>query len=748
MQPQRNNFGPRASESEMTVSRRGILKTGLLIAGCLVFPLAARPGMAQGSNLPDSEIEITDWIRIGPDGVTVLGLSQAEVGQGIHTGLPQVLADEMDADWENVRVEFVTGRDAYRTAAAHEKLQQFVGGSMSVTMFYERMRLAGAQAREAFLNAAAKRWNVPVSQCRTEKGKVHHDAGKRALSYAELITDAAKIELNPKPQLKENNQHALMSRPLAKLDTPEKVDGSAIFGTDVDVPGMLVGAMRMAPTLNGVPLKVNNRDEIKKRPGVHEVVLAKDAVIVVADSFWIAKKACDALDVEWDLVNQELNSKTIRDEVNAALGAPDSPVVIDVGDTHSVFDKASKVITQDYHSPYIVHAPLEPVNATVHVRDGEIEVWGPIQGQDFVRWTLAAIYKIPSEKVIVHTTFLGGSFGRKYVPDFVVHAAAASAAVGKPVKVIRSREDDMRHSVYRPNASGRMKGVLGPNGELLALSARIVGQSMYYQIKRDHFDDAGGWDETMVDGIYNSAYKIPNLHVECTNIEQKVPTSFMRTVGSTSSVFILESFISELADAAGRDQVAFRKDLLKHDPISLNVIDRTVQRAGWSKPAEEGIFRGFSYGLYVGRGSAFHSYAAIAAELRVLPNGRFKVERIVCGVECGKPINPNLITSMVEGSMGFALTNTFKSLITFDKGAVMQSNFTNYRLLFLREMPHVEVEIIDSERPPQGLGEITMPPVAPAIAQAIYYATKHRLRSLPLAMSVEEAKKQAAAEQQ
>lgn len=732
-----------------SMDRRGFLKTGLLVAGCLVLPVSLRTAEAQETNAGKAAsgmIEITDWIRIAPDGTTVLGLSQAEVGQGVWTGLPQVLADEMDADWSRVRVEFVTARDAYRTAAAHEKLQQFVGGSTSVTMFYQRLRIAGAQARLAFLQAAARRWGVSSNECTTQKGQVLHTASQRSLSYAELIADAAKVELEPNPPLKSNAQQNLVNHWLPKLDTPPKCNGSAVFGIDVQVPGMLNGAIRTAPTLNGKPLKVNNQDEVQKRPGVHAVVMAKDVVIVVADTFWIAKQASEALDVQWDEGDTALGSGTIDTQVKAALDAKDSTVALKLGDPLDVIGKSSRVIQADYHVPYIVHATMEPVNATVHVRQGEVEVWGPIQGQDLVRWTLGEMFKVPAEKVTVNTTFLGGSFGRKYVPDFVVHAAVASAAVGKPVKVIRTREDDLRHGFYRPNVSGRLKAALDKDGNIAALQARLAGQSLYYQIKRANFDSNGGWDETMVDGIYNAAYQLPNLQVESTNVDQKIPVSFMRSVGSTGSVFMYESFISELADAAGVEQTEYRRRMLQHDPISLNVIDRTLKRAGWTSPAAEGLFRGFAFSMYVGRADAYRSYAAVVAEVRVQANGRFKVERLVCGVDCGRPINQNLISSMVEGSMGFALTNTFKSKITFEGGAVVQGNFPDYRLLFLREMPQVEVEIIDSERPPQGLGEITMPPVAPAVAQALYGATKIRLRSLPLPGTLAEAQAYAKAQ--
>ncbi|WP_440467260.1 molybdopterin cofactor-binding domain-containing protein [Pseudomonas sp. YH-1] len=723
-----------------SMDRRSFLKTGLLVAGCLVLPVSLRTADATDSaEAKQGMVEITDWIRIGPDGTTVLGLSQAEVGQGVWTGLPQVLADEMDADWNRVRVEFVTARDAYRTAAAHEKLQQFVGGSTSVTMFYQRLRIAGAQARRAFVQAAALRWGVAPSQCTTQKGQVLHATSQRSLSYAELIADAAKIPLEPNPTLKADTQQNLVNHWLPKLDTPQKCNGSAVFGIDVQVPDMLNGSIRTAPTLGGKPVKVNNQDAIRQRPGVHAVVMAKDVVIVVAETFWIAKQACDALDVEWEESDASLNSGAIAAEVKAALDAKDSPIALKQGDPLGIIGASSRVIQAEYHVPYIVHATMEPVNATVHVREGEVEVWGPIQGQDLVRWTLGDMFKIPAEKVIVNTTFLGGSFGRKYVPDFVIHAAVASAAVGKPVKVLRTREDDLRHGFYRPNVSGRLKAALDKDGNIAALQARLAGQSLYYQIKRANFDGNGGWDETMVDGIYNAAYQLPNLQVESTNVIQNIPVSFMRSVGSTGSVFMYESFISELADAAGVEQTEFRRRMLQHDPTSLAVIDHTLKRADWTTPPADGLFRGFAFSMYVGRANAYRSYAAVVAEIRIKANGRFKVERLVCGVDCGRPINQNLISSMVEGSMGFALTNTFKSKITFEGGAVVQGNFPDYRLLFLREMPHVEVEIIDSQRPPQGLGEITMPPVAPAVAQALYQATKIRLRSLPLPGSLAEA---------
>jgi isoquinoline 1-oxidoreductase subunit beta len=717
-----------------SAGRRGFLKCGLAIAGSFVLPLSFSE-FAQAGEDGALSYEINDWVRIDASGHTVIGLSQAEVGQGVYTGLPQVLADEMDADWQKVSVTFVTGRDAYRIDAANEKPQQFVGASMSVTMFYERLRIAGAQARSAFIEAGARRFNVRSTQCTAVNGQVVHVPSGRTLSYGELVAEAAKIALPAHPRLKPESAHKLIGQPLHKLDAPAKVSGRAQFGLDVQVPGMLLGAIKMAPTLGGKPLRVSNSDAVRNMPGVVDAVLAKDALIVVANTYWQAKQACDAAQVEWDApAGGAFDSATILAERKSALQSEHAVVATRIGEPEARFNDSPIVVQSDYHTPYIVHATMEPVNATVHVRDGEVEVWGPIQGQDKVRWTMAAIFKVPAEKVIVHTTFLGGSFGRKYVPDFVVHAAVASKAVGRPVKVIRSREDDIQHGFYRPCASARMRAVLGKDGLPTALHARVVGQSLYKSIKPDYFEKAGGWDETMLDGIYDLCYGVPNLLVDSVHVPQPIPVSFMRSVGSTSSVFFLESFINELADTAGMDPLRYRRALLRHDPLSLAVLDSAAAKANWFGRSAPGLHRGMAFCLYTGRGGAFSTYVATIVELRIVDK-RVKVERVVCAVDCGRPINPMLIQEAVEGGIGFALTNTFKSEITFAKGTVVQSNFADYPLLNLSEMPKVETVIVPSDRAPQGCGEVALPPVAPAVAAALFRATGQRLRSMPLPQS-------------
>jgi isoquinoline 1-oxidoreductase beta subunit len=724
---------------KLDTGRRGFLKAALATAGSLMIPLSCV--QAAGT---DGFVEITDWVRLDADGTTIIGLSQCEVGQGTYTGMPQVLADELDADWRKVRVEFVTGRDAYRLSAAYEPPQQFVGASMSATMLFTRLRIAGAQAREALTQAGATRLGVRPTQCHTSNGRVIHSASGRSLGYGELAADAAKLRLNPSPALKTASQRTLIGKELARLDTPMKVDGSAVFGIDVKVPGMLAAAARMVPAYTGKVLGIRNEAAIRARPGVRDIVIAPtwpkpvpNTVIVIADSYWIAKQAADALELDVDAgAGAQVGSDRIMQQRLAALDAPDAVVAARSGDTQAVFSShPGKPVEASYHTPYIVHATMEPVVATVHVRGGEIEVWGPIQGQDMVRESLSRAFKIPAEKVIVHTTFLGGSFGRKYVPDFVLHAAYASKAVGKPVKLIRSREGDIQHGFYRPGVSAKFRAVLDKDGYPQAMHARVVGQSLYGVIKQEKMAAAGGWDETMVESIYDLIYGIPNLTVDAIDVKQPIPVSFLRSVGSTSSVFFLESFINELADHAGIDGYRYRRKLLAHDARALAVLDRTAQAAGWNKPAPKGTYRGIAFNVYTGRGGAFQTYVALVAEI-VVVKGEVRVRRVVCGVDAGTVINPGLVRANIEGGIGFALTNTFKSEITFAQGAAVQSNFHDYPLLTLAEMPKIEVVLVPSDRPPQGCGEVALGPVAPAVASAIFRASGQRLRSMPMARRV------------
>ena len=731
--------------------RRRLLQGAIALlsvpAGSLLIPLA-QASSAEAS--AGDATAIGDWIWIEPSGDIVIGVSQCEVGQGIYTGLPQVLADELDADWSRISVRFVTGKDAYRNDAGEMPFQQFVGASMSMNYFYERMRLAGAQARDVLLRAGAKRLGVRVSQCTASKGRIVHAASGRDVGYGEVASEAAKLPLAAHPPLKPASRHTLIGKNLTRVDTPEKVDGSAVFGIDVDLPGMLVGAMRMAPSLTGRIVSIRNEDEIRKRAGVHAIVRtsqwpssAISTVIVAGDSYWTAKQAADALDIEFDAGEaKDTHSKAIRQQQEAGLSSTKAVAAQHMGDPEKYLATPSnQVLSADYHSPYVTHATMEPMVATVDVRDGQIEAWGPFQGQDFLRAELGRAHGVSAENVIVHTTYLGGSFGRKYMPDFALHAAAASKAVGRPVKVIRSREDDTRHSYYRPGASGRLRAALGADGLPVALHARVSGQSLYGAINPQKMAAAGGWDETMVESLYDLIYRVPNLLVDAVDTPQAIPLSYLRSVGNTSSVFFLESFISELAHAAGADEYEYRRKLLAGQPLALRVLDAAAKAAQWNQAPPPGVFRAITFNVYTGRGEGFQTYVALVIELSI-ENQRVRLKRAICAADVGRVVNPGLVKANIEGGIGFALTNAFKSELTFDHGAVQQSNFHDYPLLQLADMPHVQVVLMESDRPPQGCGEVALAPTAPAVANAMFQATGRRFRAMPLPEYLDNEKSQ------
>jgi isoquinoline 1-oxidoreductase beta subunit len=729
------------------VSRRFVLTGAALTTASLLVPIAVRGGRAADS------YEITDWIVIAPSGEVTLGLSQPEVGQGSYTALPQILADELDADWERVKVRFVTGKAAYKIAFRQEPPAQKEGASMSTTALYERLRAAGAAARDVLIRAAAQTWNVDVAQCRTENGFVINARGEK-LSYGQLAAAAAKLPLNPTPPLKERSRFQLIGKPVPRLDTPAKCNGSATFGIDVVVPGMLNAAIKTARSFSGQVTAIKNEADILKMPGVRAVVqlaalaIANEdagaqhprlpnaprhnAVCVVADQFWQAQRALEALDVVFDGGTAgDLSTAKIDAMLDAALNAEHGVTALVRGQPREILqERAAAVIERRFVLPHIAHAPLEPVNATASYKDGAVEVWGPIQSVTACQEAVAHAVGCAAEDVRVNVTFLGGSFGRKIVPDYVLQAMQASKAVGRPVKLIRSREEDMQHDVYRPNAGGRLRAVVDDRGYPLAVHARVAGQSLFGAVRKSWLDQTpeGAWDESMVDGIYNQSYRVPHFLVETVDTPLPIPVYFMRSVGSTAAVFFWESFISDLAQRANIDQYTYRRNLLSDDPLALRVLDAAAQASGWGTTPN--TLRGIAYNCYIGRGGRFKTYVAEVVELARVGE-RFTVKRIFCAVDPGLVVNPNTLKAQIEGGIGFALTNTLKSRITFSNGGTDQSNFFDYQLLRIDEMPEIVPIVLSSDRPPQGFGEVVLAPVAPALAQALLHATGRRLDVMP-----------------
>jgi isoquinoline 1-oxidoreductase beta subunit len=729
------------------VSRRFLLTGAALTTASLLVPIAARASRAADS------YEITDWIVIAPSGEVTLALSQPEVGQGSYTALPQILAEELDADWERVKVRFVTGKAAYKIAFRQEPPAQKEGASMSTTALYERLRAAGAAARDVLTRAAAQAWNVDVAQCRTENGFVINARGEK-LSYGQLAADAAKLPLSAAPPLKASSRFQLIGKPVPRLDTPAKCNGSAVFGIDVVVPGMLNAAIKTARSFSGQVTAIKNEADILKMPGVRAVVklaalaIANEdagaqhprlpnaprhnAVCVVADQFWQAQRALEALDVVFDGgAAGDLSTAKIDAMLDAALNAEHGVAALVRGQPREILqERAAAVIERRFVLPHIAHAPLEPVNATASYKDGAVEVWGPIQSVTACQEAVAHAVGCAAEDVKVNVTFLGGSFGRKIVPDYVLQAVQASKAVGRPVKLIRSREEDVQHDVYRPNAGGRLRAVVDDRGYPLAVHARVAGQSLFGAVRKSWLDQTpeGAWDESMVDGIYNQSYRVPNFLVETVDTPLSIPVYFMRSVGSTAAVFFWESFISELAARANVDQYAYRRNLLSDDPLALRVLDAAAQASGWGTTPNTP--RGIAYNCYIGRGGRFKTYVAEVVELARVAD-RFAVKRVVCAVDPGLVVNPNTLKAQIEGGIGFALTTTLKSRITFSKGGTEQSNFFDYQLLRIDEMPEIVPIVLPSDRPPQGFGEVVLAPVAPALAQALLHATGRRLDVMP-----------------
>ena len=734
-------------------SRRSFLIGATLTAADLLVPVRIIPvRAAEGSDA----VSITDWIMIAANGEITLGLSQPEVGQGSYTVLTAILAEELDADWPHISVAFVTGKDAYKIAFNHEAPVQKEGASMSTTVLYTRLRQAGASGRDALVRAAAQRWGIGHEESRTEKSRVINARGER-LAYGELAAADVGLALDPNPPLKDPGHFTLIGKSTARLDTPAKCDGRAIFGIDVTVPGMLNGAIRMAPAFTGSVVAIRNEADVARMPGVRAIVRIPaiafanedagaqhpkirqlprfEAVCVIADYFWQARRALEVLDVEFDRGEfGDLSSAKINAAIANGFAAERGVPALLRGDPITILHQgASSVIERRYLLPHIAHAPMEPVNATAHYQDSKVDVWGSIQSVTPCQEAVAAAVGVDPAAVKVNVTFLGGSFGRKIVPDFVVQAAHASKAVGRPVKIIRSREQDMQHDTYRPNAGGLFRAVLDNEGYPLAVHARVVGQSLFGATRKSWLDHTpeGDWDESMVDGIYNQSYRLPNFLVETIDTPQPIPVYFMRSVGSTAGVFFWESFITALAHRAGIDQYAYRYKLLADEPLARRVLEAVAQAANWASPSPDGVYRGIAYNCYVGRGGHFKTYVAEAVELH-REGDRLALARVFCAVDPGLVVNPNTLTAQIEGGIGFAMTTALKSKITFANGGAVETNFTDYPLISIDEMPEVVPIIVASDRPPQGFGEVVLAPLAPAIAQALLHATGREIATMPL----------------
>ncbi|VVO66209.1 Isoquinoline 1-oxidoreductase subunit beta [Pseudomonas fluorescens] len=714
------------------LSRRGFLKGSALLGGGLVvaFVIPGAHRFASGAENQGMVFAPNAFLRIGnDDSVTVL-LGHSEMGQGIWTGLTMLIAEELDADWSKIRVEHAPASAADYGLAGFGGMQ-ITGGSTSTWMEFDRYRQAGAAARLMLIDAAAKRFNVAPSQISTESGVVI--AGDKRATYGELADDAGKLPV-PDPasiKFKEAKDWKVIGKPTKRLDTPEKITGRAKFGMDVQFDGLMTAMVARSPVFGG-SVKSFEGAEALAIPGVHKVVQVPTGIAVIADHYWAAKLGRDALKVDWDLgPNTGLDSQALLENFRKLATTP-GVSASKAGDTDGTLGKAVKTVDVEYSVPYLAHAPMEPLNCTVRITQNKCEIWTGTQFQTLDQMIAGKITGLTPEQVEIHTQFLGGGFGRRANPtsDFVAEAVEVAKAAGAPVKTVWSREDDIRGGYYRSAFLHHARIGLDAAGQPIAWKHVLVGQSIMAGTSLEATMVKDGVDKTSVEGVADSPYLAGLAHhqVDLHSPKTGISVLWLRSVGHTHTAFVMESLIDELAEAAGKDPVDYRRTLLKDHPRHLGVLNLAVEKAGWKTPLPNG------HALGVAVHESFGSYIAQVAEVSQ-DNLAIRVHRVVCAVDCGIAVNPMSIAAQMESAITFGLGFTLHSKLTFKDGQVEQSNYHDYQVLRLNEMPLVDVHIVPSSEKPGGIGEAGVPPVAPAVANAVFALTGQRLRELPLQLS-------------
>ncbi len=669
-----------------------------------------------------ASISLNPFVRIGPDESVTLVVNHSEMGQGVYTALPMLVAEELECDWTKIRVVAAPVDPAYN----HTQFGfQLTGGSSSMASEWERLRRVGAGARERLIAAAADLWKVDKESCRAEKGSVIHSSGKR-LTYGELAEAAALLPEPREVKLKDPSSFKIIGRPMKRLDTPEKTIGKGVFGIDAEISGMLT-AVVARPPIFGAKVVSFNADKALALPGVRKVVQVPSGVAVVADGFWPASWAREALEIVWDEGHAaSLSTEGMREQY-ADLAKGGGAVARIDGDVEQALRQASKRISAEYEVPYLAHATMEPLNCLVDLRAESCEIWTGTQLQTLDREAAARAAGLNPDQVKIHTTLLGGGFGRRGNPhsDFVTEAVQVAKAAGQPVKVIWTREDDMKGGWYRPMWYDRINAGLDSDGKITGWHHTIVGQSimagtLFAGMMRDDIDP------TSVEGAADIPYAIPNLLVDLHSPKIGVPVQWWRSVGHSHTAFVVESFIDELAHAAGKDPYEFRHRMLGDHPRHQAVLELVAEKAGWGASVPEGRGRGLAVH------SSFGSFVAQVAEVSVSAEGKVRVHKVVCAVDCGRVTNPNTVEAQMQGGIVFGLTAALYGAITLKNGRVEQSNFNDYPMLAMREMPKVEVYIVQSDAPPSGVGEPGVPPIAPAVVNAVFALTGKRIRRLPI----------------
>ncbi|WNG35350.1 xanthine dehydrogenase family protein molybdopterin-binding subunit [Archangium violaceum] len=721
----------------VVLSRRSFVQsTAATVAGLVLgFHLPANPmrrseafaAEAEGKVSSEAkEAKLNTWLRIAPDGVITIYVARSEMGQGVFTSMSMIIAEELEADWSKIRVEPApSGPEFNYTGQPFE----ITGGSMSIRTTWDILQRIGAIARHMLVAAAAQKWGVTPESCHAEQGFVVHKASGRKAGFGELTAAAAALPVDtiPKePKLKTRAEYKLIGKPMKRLDTPAKVSGKPLFGIDVVVPDMVYAAVRHSPVFGG---ECSNFAELAKAmPAGTTLVKTTGAIIAVADSWWTAKTVIGGLEPKWTKgATTGQSSATIEKKLRTAASGKKNPVATKKGEPDKALATAKTKLEAEYSTPFLAHTPMEPLNCTAHVKPDGIEIWVGTQSHTLTKLLVSNATKVPQDKIVVHTTYLGGGFGRRAGSDEVMQAIVASKAVGKPVKLIWSREEDVQHDFYRPATLVKMKAGLGEDGLPVAITASIAGPSIMERWTVFGGVGKDGIDMTTIEGLADLKYECPNQHIQAAIVDTGVPVGFWRSVGSSHNAFYVESFMDELAHAAKQDPYKFRRALLeKSHPRFVKVLDTVARMSKWETPPAEGRFRGIAIA------ESFGSIVGEVAEVSVTADGRLTVHKVWVAVDCGRYVNPDTIVAQMEGGVVYGLSAALRGQITLRNGRVEQSNFHDASMLAPYEMPEVAVEIVDSGEAPGGVGEPGVPPIAPAVTNAIFAATGKRLRTLPI----------------
>lgn len=693
------------------MNRRHFLKSSAVATGGLVLGFYLPDNLEAAAEPNVSGAKLNAWVYVSPDDTVTLFIHKAEMGQGTVTSLSMLLAEELECDWNKIKTEFPGVNPEFGPV-------QGVVGSQSIRTSWDLLRKTGAAAREMLVSAAAQKWNVDVKDCRAENNAVVNTRTNARLTYGSLAEAASKLPVPAAPMMKDPSKFRIVGKPMKRRDTPMKVNGTAGFALDMKLPGMLYAVVARSAAFGG---KITSFDATKAKavPGVKNVVQISNGVAVVADNTWAAIEGRKALTLQVDDGPRGATSSSTIRQTFMDLAAKSGAVATNEGNVETAMAGASKKIEAVYEVPYLAHSPMEPLNCTAHVQADSCEIWTGSQMQTAAHQAGMRISGLPADKVQIHTTFLGGGFGRRARVDFISEAIETSKAVGVPVKLTWTREDDTQQDFYRPASYTTFAAGLDAQGWPVAWHARVVCPS--FSALRD------GVDRTGVEGIAE-IYDLPNMRVEYHPPDVGVPVSFWRSVGYSQNTFFTESFIDEMAAASGKDPLEFRRRLLAKQPRLLGVLNLAAEKIGWNTPPARGRFRGIGLSNNVG------SFEAQIAEVSV-DKGKVRVHRVVCAVDCGYTVNPATIVHQVRGGIVFGLTAAFKGAITIDRGRVEQSNFNNYEMFRIDEMPVIDVHIVPSTARVGGMGECSTPGIAPAVTNAIFKATGKRIRQLPIRLT-------------